>query len=1062
MTATPDQPARDRIEHDLRTNLLVEAGAGSGKTTALVSRLLRHIVTGTPVEQLAAVTFTRKAADELRERFQLQLESVVRDSRANAEAHARCVTALRDLERAFLGTIHSFCARLLREHPIEVGLDPGFEEIAEDDEKSMTRAFWREWIDAARRLDDPAVRGLYDCGLDPSDLHDAFARAKVFHDVEFVSPAVPMPDATACMAQLSELLERALAALPSPMHEGGPDELMLLTHRLRFHRSVADWNDPVACCTLLETLKSSQMKPTLYKWSSDMPGKAAAKQLAADFLLFLSEAAAPIIQQWREYRYLIVMRVLRNAVSEFAARRHASGMLGFDDLLLLCAKLLREHPHVRNELGERYRYLLVDEFQDTDPVQAEVCLLLASDASAGNDWQSVTPRPGALFVVGDPKQSIYRFRRADIQIYERVKQRFADFGATLSLTSNFRSTATIAAFVNAHFQDVLPPESSGVQAAFSPLIASKELVGAVTAGVMRYTVPWTSGGAAALVAADAELVSAYIAARIAAGERPGHFLVLTDRKAPIANYATALAERNIPVTTTGASLTQERELREVMVVLRALADPGNPVMVVAALEGLFFGLSPADLYAARREGVVFSIAAQVVGDTLPVQRALAVLRGWWMLSRRQPADVLLEHIFAETGLLFLAAGAVLGDARAGALLHMVETVRVEAVSGRSGLTDAIDVIDTLLDGDSDDAPLRPGRADAVRVMNLHKAKGLEAEIVILAAPIDRKEHAPDVHVTRGDHGGAVGGILIWRRNGKLKQALAQPVGWEEMQATEAQFQRAEEDRLRYVATTRAKRALVVAQAEKIGKSVKPDASMWRPLAPTLDALAGAPVAIAVTPSKGRELLAAELGALAARAAAASERVAMARAPSLIVETVTGVVKGDNAYAEPAPRVSRDDGRVWGTAVHRCIDAMIRGRKRDSLRMFASAVLDEERLPPTLLDTLMRLLDGVAQSPAWKAIGDGSIARSELSVMRAAQVGDRVVVTEGVIDLALDDGSSWHVIDWKTDGDDAGVWSARVERYSAQVNGYATLLEAITGRPATGQIERVIPRTDATP
>ena len=160
------------------------------------------------------------------------------------------------------------------------------------------------------------------------------------------------------------------------------------------------------------------------------------------------------------------------------------------------------------------------------------------------------------------------------------------------------------------------------------------------------------------------------------------------------------------------------------------------------------------------------------------------------------------------------------------------------------------------------------------------------------------------------------------------------------------------------------------------------------------------------------------------------------------------------------RVSRDDGRVWGTAVHRCIDAMIRGRKRDSLRMFASAVLDEERLPPTLLDTLMRLLDGVAQSPAWKAIGDGSIARSELSVMRAEQVGDRVVVTEGVIDLAIDDGASWRVIDWKTDRD-AAAWSARIEGRTDQVLGYTSLLTAITGRPATGQLEHVISADDAT-
>ena len=1051
---TPDQPARDRIRTDLSTNLLVEAGAGSGKTTALVGRLLQHITTGTPVEQLAAVTFTRKAADELRERFQLQLEQLVRNPAANPESHARCVVALRDLERAFLGTIHSFCARLLRERPIEVGLDPDFEEIADIDEEPMTRAFWREWIDAARRLDDPDIRALYECGLDPADLHHAFERAKIFHDVDFTSPVVSMPDVAACMAQLAALLDRALGAMPAAMHADGPDKLMLLAQRLRFHRSTSDWNDAVTSCALLETLTPGQMAITQKRWSSDKAGKDAARLLSDDFVRFLADTASPLIRQWREYRYPIVMRVLSGAVAGFAARRHASGTLGFDDLLLLCARLLRENPNVRNELGERYRYLLVDEFQDTDPVQAEVCLLLASDASEGSDWQGVIPRPGALFVVGDPKQSIYRFRRADIQIYEMVRQRFGQFGATLALTSNFRSTTVIGAFVNTHFARVLPAVSSGVQAAFSPLVSAKSASAAPTSGIMRYTVQWASGGGAAVVDADAALLSAWIAERIAAGEKPGDFLVLTERKAPIASYARMLAERNIPVSTTGANLTQEYELREVMVVLRALADPGNPVLVVAALEGLFFGLSPADLYASRRAGITFSISTPVVGDLLPVERALAVLRRWWILSRRQPTDIVLEHIFEETGLLFLAAGSVLGDARTGALLQMVETVRAEAASGRSGLTDAIDVLDALLDGDSDDAPLRPGRSDTVRVMNLHKTKGLEAEIVILAAPTDRSEHEPDVHVTRGEHGVATGGLLIARGSGKQKQRLAQPVGWDAMQATEAQFQRAEEDRLRYVATTRAKRALVIAQAEKVGTAVKPDSSMWRPLADTLDSLAGAPLAIILTPAEGRQLLDVEASAVAAEVVAATARVAAARTPSLIVETVTGSVKGDSAYAEPTPRASRESGRAWGTAVHRCIDAMLRGRSDESLRRFARAVVADEGLPPAILDRMMHLLNGVAQSPAWTSISATGVVRSELSVMRAERRADRVVVTEGVIDVAVDDGTRWRVIDWKSDRADAAEWATRIDGYTDQVNGYATLLQTITNRPASGTIERV--------
>ena len=1052
--AIADQPARERIQRELRTNLLVEAGAGSGKTTALVGRLVQHVTTGTPVEQLAAVTFTRKAADELRERFQLQLEHVVRDGALDPVAGLRCVTALRDLERAFLGTIHSFCARLLRERPIEVGLDPDFAEIADADEEPMTRSFWRTWIDAARRLEDADVQALYGCGMDASSLHSAFARVKLFHDVQFLAPVVPLPDVAACLQQLATLLDRARQALPASPPADGPDKLMQLLERLQFHRSVSDWTDPVTGCALLETLAESQMAIVQKRWSSEKVGKDAAKYLREDFVRFHADLATPLIRQWREYRYPIVMKVLQRAVAEFQQQRHDDGTLSFDDLLLLCARLLREHPIVRDELGERYRYLLVDEFQDTDPVQAEVCLLLASPSSEGNDWQRVRPRDGALFVVGDPKQSIYRFRRADIQIYERVKERFASFGATLALTSNFRSTAEIGALVNTHFSQVFPVEASDEQAAFSPLDADAGVPAKPTTGVQRYIVEWESGGGSAVVERDAAMLSAWIASRIGAGESPGDFLVLTERKAPIAVYARALAERNIPVTTTGASLTQEFELREVMVVLRALADPGNGVLVAAALEGLFFGLSPADLYAAHTTRIAFSIAVPVVGDALPAQRALKVLRGWLEFSRQHPTDLLLERIFSDSGLLFLAAGSVLGDARGGALLHLVETVRAAAGAGRSGLTDAIELLGTMLDGDSDDAPLRPGRSDTVRVMNLHKAKGLEAEIVILAAPVDRTEHEPDVHVTRAADGAAIGGLLVTRGLGKQKQRLAQPVGWDAMQSAEVIFQHAEHERLRYVATTRAKRALVIAQASKGGVTPKPDSSIWRPLAVTADALAGAPIVITMTEPAGRGALDVAIESLVAATALADARVADARTASLIVETVTGTVKGDDAYAESSPRASREAGRRWGTAVHRCLDALVRGRTGAALECFARAVIADERLDASSLDRLLRVLHSVEQSPTWNSLRGGGTVQSELAVMRAEQVGDRVVVTEGVIDLVVDSGERWQVLDWKSDAVEGDDWLRRLTKYEAQVNRYAELLRGVTGQPATGAIERV--------
>ena len=1052
-TVTHDQPARDRIERDLDANLLVEAGAGSGKTTALVGRLLQHVIRGTPVEQLAAVTFTRKAADELRERFQLRLEAAVRDGTGSADGDVRCSTALRDLERTFLGTIHSFCARLLRERPIEVGLDPEFTEIVETDVPLLNREFWRRWIDRMRRENDADVVALYACALDPAELHDAFEAVMQYHDVEFPSPECAIPDPRDAMRQLQVLTKRAATLRARAPQTGQQDTLMQTLDRLDFLHSVSDWGDPVVCLELLGTLGESKVKPTQMLWADTPTGKKEVKALELDFIQFLTDSATPLVVRWREYRYPIVMRVLRRATQDYAAERHANGTLGFDDLLFLCARLLREHPQVRDELGLRYRHLLVDEFQDTDPVQAAVCLLLASPSSEGSDWQAVTPRAGALFVVGDPKQSIYRFRRADIQIYERVKERFAVFGATLALTTNFRSTNDIGALVNASFGGVLPVVATPQQAAFSPLETQRASPTDRTAGIMRYLITGATRNDD-LIRLDAEFVAAWIAEQLAGGEVPGNFLVLTEKKQPITAHARALSERNIPVTTTGANLTQEYELQELMVVLRALADPGNPVLVAAALEGLFFGLSPADLFSARRDGVVFSIADATAGADHPARRALDVLHGWWRASQLHPTDVLLERILDDTGVLFLAAGSELGDARGGALLHLVETVRASASRGSSGLPDAIDVLQLLLESEAEDAPLRPGRTDTVRVMNLHKAKGLEAEIVILAAPTDRKEYEPMVHVSRTAQGVATGGLLVGARSGGGIARLAQPVGWDAMQATEQAFMRAEEDRLRYVATTRARRALVIAQSEKPGKTPRPDVSMWRPLADTLELLAVTTLDPPAEATQARSHLETDVAQLEALVLSATRRLGDAARASFTVQTVTGSVKGASADEEPLPRRLQESGRTWGTAVHRCLDAMVRGRRGAALDAFVRAVSSDEGLDASAVSRLQGLLADVANSARWSDAMRTGTMQSELAVMHVAQANGHAVVTEGVIDLAVLRDDGWTVIDWKSDRVELDAWAQLRLTYDRQVARYAEMLRDVTGLDASGAVERV--------
>lgn len=1056
--ADSDQAARDLILTALDINMLVEAGAGSGKTTSLVGRMLNLVGRGTPVDRIAAITFTRKAANELRERFQIGLEKRVADAEDPAERE-RFVLALEQLDRAFIGTIHSFCGRLLRERPLEAGLDPEFQEVADEDWKTLMHEFWQRWIERSSRLEDPLIAELHGVGVEPATLYNGFEQVITYPDVQFRLGKTTAPDITECRKKLEALIDKALPLLPKDEPVDGWDGLMGLVRRLAAKRHIEDWSEPAQFCSVIETLAETQLKVVQKRWSETKDGKAAAKDLGDRFAALFEKEISEVLRCWREHRYPPVMRYLLAAATEFERERIATGQLGYQDLLLRAAKLLRDNPSVRDDLGARYPHLLVDEFQDTDPIQAEVCFLLTSDSSQGNDWRKVTPRAGNLFVVGDPKQSIFRFRRADIQVYERVKERVAECGQVVTLTRNFRSVQSIERLVNTYFgQDnadglsVFPKIANEMQAAFSPMQTVAD--DGPGEGVFTYVVCPSENNKDVTIAEDAEMVATWIEDQIRSGlHSAGDFLVITRIKWPIQHYARALSARNIAVSTTGAPLPQERELRELLVVLSALADPDNPVLIAAALEGLFFGCSPADLFDGHRQGIHFSASHIPSSTDTKMGQALSVLYEWWKVSQRQPADVLVERILADTGLLFLAASQELGDAGAGALLHLVEVLRQSSVKGASALTDAMEKIKVLLEADAADAPLRPGRTDAVRVMNLHKAKGLEAEVVILAAPHDESDHEPSAHVERGEEGTATGGLRICDE----KLTIAQPPRWKEMAEREVAFDVAEQDRLRYVAVTRAKRKLLISQCERMLKNgPKPDCSAWSPLVPTL-AVVGSKIELPMREAEGRRVADEKPNEVMARVRESAARLTEATRVSVERVTVTGSAKNKleqvGESRDYRPRVGL--GSAWGRAVHRVIEGMGRGRTGMSLERFIAAVARDEELGEKETARLAQIPDHVRGLPVWKQLIENGNAEFELTVMRSEERNGIRVLIEGVIDAVGRTDSLMSIVDWKTDDVDEASWESRVAGYESQIGAYRDMLSALSGATVTASLERVV-------
>jgi ATP-dependent helicase/nuclease subunit A len=451
-----DQDARQAIESDLATTFLVEAAAGTGKTTSLLKRMVALLREGgARADCMATMTFTRKAAAHLRERFQLALEDAFR-SETDELMQSRLALALRHMDRCFIGTIHSFCARLLRERPLEAGVDPDFMELTESEDLAIRRQCWQDYTQHLFVEDSPIPQLLESLGVNLGDLETAYRKMADYPDVTPTCSSLPKPDLDQALEKVSSFLDSVKEDLPRAAPEKGWDDLQ---DRLRLAlqlTQILDLSPYPNRVRLLEAL-AYEGNVTKRRWPEGW--RAAEIKTAYDKLR--DTVVRPALGRWREYLHPFLVDVIQPALDDLSSRRLAAGQLNYQDLLISSRDLLRDHPRVRTYFQRRFTHFFVDEFQDTDPVQAEVILYLSSHNGHERDWRKLRPRPGALFMVGDPKQSIYRFRRADIATYDRVKEMIVGGGGgILQLKTNFRSISPICTRINEVFDEIL---SSGLR-----------------------------------------------------------------------------------------------------------------------------------------------------------------------------------------------------------------------------------------------------------------------------------------------------------------------------------------------------------------------------------------------------------------------------------------------------------------------------------------------------------------------------------------------------------------------------------------------------------------------
>ncbi len=828
-----DHDSRRRLLEELDTTFVVEAAAGTGKTTVLVERIVRLVSTGAArLEQIISVTFTEKAAGEMKLRLRSRLERA-RTEAANAQESSRLTAALEELEVARIGTIHGLCGDLLREYPVEAGVDPLFEVAAEGDaEALLSNAFHRKFQDLLQSQPEGVRRAL----RRRTKFNDEPPRRQLYSAVQslvehrdFAAPWRREPFAReSALDELLPVLEQFASRLANMKKRRDRAQFIDLADRVRRfldevkHRESVSPRDYDGLEAHLRELANDK-----FQWEAKAYGVAFNGVTEAQVLKERDDAWLALRTFNRSADADLAARLheeLRPIVDEYEHEKKRAGVLDFVDLLLLTRDLLQNNEAVRRSLQSRFTRIFVDEFQDTDPLQSEIVLLLSSeDPKEGRPFFTRAVK-GKLFVVGDPKQSIYRFRRADILLYQRVKEHLVAQGAAVVyLSTSFRSTPGIQAAVNGAFEHAMVGEH---QATWVPLgewrAPNKTQPSVIALPAPRPFGPNGRPTKGAIEDSLPQAVGAFVEWLVnssgwsveedgkAVPIQPRHVCILFKRLRRWGGvdvprpYAQALEARRVPhVLVGGRSFHLREEVMALRTALFAVERPDDEFSVYATLRGPFFAFTDEQLFSFKEaKGKLHPLrpweGVELNESEREVVSALSVLGQLHRYRNRRPVSAtvheFLEQTRAHAGVAFWTAGAQ-------ALANVLQLAELTRGYERRA-TSFRDVIEALQDeadeGEAPEAPLVEEGTEGVRMMTVHAAKGLEFPVVILAEPTANASRPEPSHWVDADKG-------LW------VHALAGCVPVELREHEEEVKQRDAEETLRltYVATTRARDVLIV-------------------------------------------------------------------------------------------------------------------------------------------------------------------------------------------------------------------------------------------------------------
>jgi len=1063
MIEPKDQPARARIRAARPETLFVEAGAGTGKTSELVKRVVELVGRGdAAMDSLAIITFTRDAASELRERVRSGLEESLSQNTSDGVRRGNIESALDQIDYASIQTIDSFALSLLRERPLEAGLPP---EITSMDEMDSVLDFgeqWNTWLrnaldsraEFADLLDSATMLGMRSPTDTLRSISESFHENYDLLDEAILGdPDTGGTDGVDAVLTAASHIEKLLEYCDDPGSDG------LIPHVNEFFAFVQRLDNAEPDSLISELMSAPRLRVgnagAQGNWRIGPDGRKAHMALR-DELVDVREAVKEHLGRLRRE---VLGKLAAEAASfalNYAASRRTEGLAGFQDIVIWANELLHT-PNGLEHFRERYRHVIVDEFQDTDRTQISLVRRLAEGLDSGG------VDPGRLFVVGDPKQSIYGWRRADLREVMQVRNEY--LAGLVNLTENFRSHDGIVHWVNQIFEQWIGPDETEHQPRYVNLQTS------IPAPGPDWGVSWIGSAVADSNVGDVRIMEsdqiAQICAEIANGgwgvrnesgnpsvARLRDTAILMRTTTGLASLEKALEDAGIPYTLSGKSLAYStQEVRDLIAALGAIDNPSDGVALAAALRSAAYGCSDVELWEWVAGGGRLDYM-RPGGGRGPVADALESLRELHVLRTTLSTAELIEQFVRERRLRELALPDQRARERWGRIELLIEDARSLAVANRPTLRQFLVWVGARTENrtrvaDTTSASIED---DIVRIMTVHTAKGLEFPIVILTG-IASGGGSTD-QVLFGHDGPPESRIGL--RFGPEGQRF-ESRGYEDLAEASGNREELESARLMYVACTRAKDHLVVSLYRTASSSDNSITSQfvkyadstnarWHELVPRTSGQLRTTRDDENDPSNTVHHGPQERAEWIQRRASIIEHAK--RSLTVTASSLQGPHDVPSAEKTGDEQIEMDPWRRGRAAssIGRAVHAVLQDidlTKPDTTELGALAAkhsrahdvtgFEEEilRLAKATLETpvMQRAAEALAKGRAWR--------ESYVS----APVGDSGLILEGYVDLLFeDDDRSLVIVDYKTDRT-----TDTAEAYELQLGGYIAAVRRATGR-----------------